>query len=103
MQAPDGCDRRRRARFLYFSWELCEDMWQLPLRSLVTGRNRFPVDQLRVWPLLWLVGQSLTALSDLVCYVTLLTWTGGLGGTWSLCSELVLLPKDCGDWVSPSA
>lgn len=88
LQASDGCDRRNRAHFFTFPQRCVRR--QPPLRRLVTGHNNPSADQPRVQPRPWPMGQSPTALSDLVCYVTLLTQTGGLGGSWDLHRQLVL-------------
>lgn len=62
-----------------------------------------PSAQLGVQPRPWLMGESLTALSDLVCYVTLPTQTGGLGGDLGLCRVVMVLPTYFRDGAFPSS
>ena len=58
----------------------------------MTGQSNNLAAQLGVQPRPGLMGESLTALSDLVCSVTLPTQTGGLGGDLGLCRVVMLLP-----------
>lgn len=69
----------------------------------MAGHNHRPEVQLGRWPRPWLMGKRLTALSDLVCSMTLLTQTGSCEGPWGLRRESVLLAKDGGDGASPSS